>query len=146
MVERFEEEAVGWVVFDCCARRGNINSPVARQRSRALFEFPSTLSCTGRHFETCSAKEYPKGKNEAGGTGPYLIICSLPLIVELQGELDLSSRLRSGDNAGGRLSHSSVGNGQVNAVKGVQEIRTELQSKALGDREVLHYRQIGIES
>ncbi len=66
-----------------------------------------------------------------------LIIRALRLEIELQRELNVSRGLRRLNNSGGRLSHRRIGYREVDAVKRIQEVCTELESESLADLEVL---------
>src|SRR5579859_174791 len=66
------------------------------------------------------------------------------LIVELQGKLDISRRLRSLNHSGSRTRHRSVGYRQVDAVKRIQEVRTKLQSESFGQLKIFLQAQIPV--
>src|SRR5260370_11852038 len=72
------------------------------------------------------------------------IIRGLGLVVEVQGKLDGSGRLRRLNHSGCTGLDRRVGYCQVDAVKGIQEIRTELQSESFCQREVFLQAQIPV--
>src|SRR5258708_32994789 len=72
------------------------------------------------------------------------IIRGLGLVVELQGKLDVSRRLRRLNHSGCTALDRRVGYRQADAVKGIQEIRTELQSESFCQREVFLQAQIPV--
>src|SRR5260370_4964606 len=72
------------------------------------------------------------------------IIRGLGLVVELQRKLDVSRRLRRLNHSGCTGLDRRVGYCQVDAVKGIQEIRTELQSESFCQREVFLQAQIPV--
>lgn len=80
--------------------------------------------------EVCRGTPSKMKMRQAGVYACLIIRCFWLLVVKLQRKLDIARRLLSVDLAGGILIHGSVGSGQVDTVKGVQEVATELQFEA----------------
>src|SRR5271168_5336850 len=71
------------------------------------------------------------------GVSACLIIRALLLEKELQRKLNVSCRLRSLNDAGGRHIHRRVWHSEVDAVKRIQEVSAELHPESLRDLEIL---------